>query len=169
VYAGHAALALLAKAKRTQVPLALLVPVAFAPDWIEWLFAASGHRNQQISHSLISVGIGAVLVAVVYAATQRDWSGALAVWLTYLSHWAADFVTGRKPTWPNGPTVGLYLYTKPFADAAIEFGVIAICWFVYRQSLPPESRRRGMGWLIPVGLVAMHVAFLAATNPDLRP
>ena len=169
MYAGHAALALFAKAKRPRVPLALLVPVAFAPDWIEWIFSAFGHRNQQISHSLISVGIGAPLVALIYGATQRDWSGALAVWLTYASHWAADFLTGRKPTWPNGPMVGLYLYTKPAVDATIEFAVIAVCWFVYRQSLPRESRQRMVGWLIPVGLVAMHIAFLAATNPDLRP
>jgi hypothetical protein len=147
----------------------LLVPVAFAPDWIEWIFTAVGRRNQEISHSLISVGIGALLVSLIYAATQRDLSGALAVGLTYVSHWAADFITGHKPTWPGGPTVGLYLYSKPAVDAAIEFTVIALCWLVYRRSLPSESRQRVAGWLVPVGLVAMHIAFLAATNPDLRP
>jgi hypothetical protein len=169
VYAGHAALALLAKAKRPRVPLALLVPVAFAPDWIEWIFAGFGHRNQEISHSLVSVGLGATLVALVYGALRRDSSGALAVWLTYVSHWAADFFTGRKPTWPGGPDVGLYLYTKPAVDAAIEFTVIALCWLVYRQSLSAGSRQRAVGWLVPAGLVAMHVAFLIVTTPSLRP
>jgi hypothetical protein len=169
VYAGHAALALFAKAKRPRVPLALLVPVAFAPDWIEWIFTAFGHRNQEISHSLVSVGIGATLVALIYGAMGRGSTDAIVVWLTYVSHWAADFITGMKPTWPGGPTVGLYLYTKPFLDAAIEFTVIAVCWLAYRRSLPPELRQRAMGWLMPVGLVAMHIAFLLATSPVLRP
>lgn len=169
MYAGHAALALFAKAKRPRVPLALLVPVAFAPDWIEWIIGAFGHRNQEISHSLISVGIGATLVALIFGAMRRDWSGALVVWLTYVSHWAADFFTGRKPTWPNGPTVGLYLYTKPVADATMEVAVIALCWFAYRQSLPAASRQRATAWLVPVGLVTMHLAFMMATNPNLRP
>src|SRR4051812_11176780 len=33
VYAGHAALAMFAKGVRPRISLALLVPVAFAPDW----------------------------------------------------------------------------------------------------------------------------------------
>lgn len=169
MYAGHAALALLAKARRPRVPLALLVPVAFAPDWIEWVFAAFGRRNQELSHSLVSVGIGATLVALIYGASRRDWIGALAVWLTYVSHWAADFFTGLKPTWPGGPTVGLYLYSKPAVDAAIELTVIALCWLAYRASLPALSRQRAVGWLVPLGLVGMHMAFLVATSPVLRP
>jgi membrane-bound metal-dependent hydrolase YbcI (DUF457 family) len=169
VYAGHAALALLAKAKRPRVPLALLVPVAFAPDWIEWASDALGHRNREISHSLLSVGVCATVVALTYGAARRDWSGSLAVWLAYASHWPADFLTGKKPTWPGGPTVGLYLYTKPVVDAAIEFAVIAVCWLAYRQSLPPESRQRAIAWLVPAGLAVMHVAFLLATSPVVRP
>ena len=169
MYAGHAALALLAKAKRPRVPLALLVPIAFAPDWVEWAFAASGHRNQEISHSLVSIAIGAAIAALVYGVARTDWSGAIAVWLTYVSHWPADFVTGRKPTWPGGPTVGLYFYTKPFVDLGIEVAVIAVCWLAYERSLPAASRRRSSRWLVPVGLVVMHIAFLLATSPVVRP
>jgi len=169
VYAGHAALALLAKAKRPRVPLILLVPVAFAPDWIEWVFTGFGHRNQELSHSLVSVGIGATLVALIYGAARREWGDALAVWLTYVSHWGADFFTGLKPTWPGGPSVGLYLYSKPVVDAALEFTVIALSWLAYRAALPTVSRQRAINWLIPLGLVGMHIAFLVATSPVLRP
>lgn len=169
MYAGHAAIALLAKGKRPRVPLALLVPVAFAPDWIEWICAAFGNRNPQISHSLVSVGIGATLVALIYGAARRDWSGAFAVALTYASHWPADFLTGLKPTWPGGPTVGLYWYARPVYDLSIEILLIAAAWIAYRRSLPPESERRQMAWLVPGGLVVMQLAFLAATAPVLRP
>jgi hypothetical protein len=169
VYAGHAALALVAKAKRPRVPLALLVPVAFFPDWIEWVITGFGPRNQEISHSLVSIAIGSTAFALAYGLWRKDWSGALAVWITYVAHWAADFFTGLKPTWPGGPTVGLYLYTKPAADAALEFAVIAVCWMIYRKSLPREARQRWIAWLIPVGLVGLHIAFLIVTTPVLRP
>jgi len=169
VYAGHAAIALGAKAKRPQVSLALLVPVAFAPDWIEWFFNASGHRNQDISHSLVSIGLGATLVALLYGAARSDWSGAGAVWLTYALHWPADFVTGLKPTWPGGPIVGLYYYSKPGYDLSIEIVVIAACWMAYERSLPAESRRRAIRWLVPWGLIGLQLAFLFATVPGLRP
>ena len=168
MYAGHAALATLAKGARPRVPIALLVPVAFAPDWIEWFFDAIGHRNREISHSLVSVAIGASLVALVYLLATRQRLDAAAVWLTYVSHWPADYITGLKPTWPGGPTVGLYLYARPFQEFCVEAVVIIVCWFAYRRSLPPPARNRAVGLLIPIGLIAMQIAFLAVSNPSLR-
>ena len=168
MYAGHAALATLAKGARPRVPIALLVPVAFAPDWIEWFFDAIGHRNREISHSLVSVAIGASLVALVYLLATRQRLDAAAVWLTYVSHWPADYITGLKPTWPGGPTVGLYLYARPFQEFCVEAVVIIVCWFAYRRSLPLPARNRAVGLLIPIGLISMQIAFLAVSNPSLR-
>ena len=168
MYAGHAALATLAKGARPRIPMALLVPVAFAPDWIEWFFDAVGHRNREISHSLVSVGIGATLVALAYLLATRQRADAAAVWLTYISHWPADYITGLKPTWPGGPTVGLYLYARPVPEFFVEAAVVIVCWFAYRRSLPVAARHRSVGLLIPVGLIAMQIAFLAVSNPSLR-
>ena len=148
--------------------MALLVPVAFAPDWIEWFFDAVGHRNREISHSLVSVGIGATLVALVYLLATRQRADAAAVWLTYVSHWPADYITGLKPTWPGGPTVGLYLVRAPDCRFFVEAVVVIVCWFAYRRSLPVAARHRAVGLLIPVGLIAMQIAFLAVSNPSLR-
>ena len=168
MYAGHVALASFAKGVRPRIPIALLVPIAFAPDWIEWIFSAVGHQNREISHSLISVGAGATVVALVYYAVTRARSDAMAVWLTYVSHWPADFVTGLKPTWPGGPTVGLNVYSRPGLDFAIESALVILCWFAYRRSLAPIARKRAIGFLIPAGLIAMQIAFLATSNPNLR-
>ena len=165
MFAGHAALAVFAKGKRPRVPLALFLAVAFAPDWIEWIFAAFGHRNREFSHSLVSVGIGATLVALVYGAARRDWNGALALWLTYASHWPADFITARKPTWPGGPTIGLAMYSRPVADALIESALVGVCWFLYRRSLPEASRTRAGSPLIPLGLVILQITFLILISP----
>ena len=146
--------------------MALLVPVAFAPDVIELLFAQTGHRNREISHSLVSVAIGATIVALVYLFVNKDRASAAVLWLTYASHWPADFVTGRKPTWPGGPTVGLFLYQRPVADAVVESLMVIVCWLVYRASLTPASRKRPVGLLLPIGLVAMQMVFYA--TPSLR-
>ena len=166
MYAGHAAIALVAKARRRAIPIAILVPVAFAPDWIKVLLSYAGNTNAAISHSLVSVAIGATLVAGAYYAFTRAAGDAFVLWLTYASHWAADFVTGTKPTWPGGPQVGLLLYARPLADVIVESIFVIVCYLIYRRSLPPESRKRAIGWLIPLGLIGMQILFAAVQSPD---
>ena len=158
MFAGHAALALLAKAKRPRVAISLLVPVAFAPDLVELVGDALGHHNREISHSLVSVGIGATVVALVYWLVKRVAADAAVLWLTYVSHWPADYITGLKPTWPTGPMVGLLLYTRPVADACLESALVVVCWLAYRQSLPTARRRVGL-LVVPIALIAMQLAF----------
>ena len=167
MYAGHAALATLAKGRRPRIPIALLVPVAFAPDWIEWFADACGWHDRALSHSLVSVGIGATLVALIYWAARGNAGDAFVVWLTYASHWPADFITGIKPTWPGGPDVGLLLYAHPLADVVVECVLIVLCWLYYRRSLPDVSRRRAIVWLVPLGLIAMQIAYGAVSDPGL--
>ena len=168
MYAGHAALATLAKGRRPRIPIALLVPIAFAPDWIEWFGDALGQHNRELSHPLVSVGIGSTVAALVSWAFTREPGDASVVWLTYVSHWAADFITGMKPTWPGGPQVGLMLYDHSLADLALETVLIVLCWLVYRRSLPTESRRRAILWMGPVALIGMQIVFEALSDPTLR-
>jgi uncharacterized membrane protein YdcZ (DUF606 family) len=168
VYAGHAALATLAKGRRPRLSLALLVPIAFAPDWIEWIGDALGHHNKMLSHSLVSVGVGATLVALIYWLVRHDRGGAIVLWLTYVSHWCADFITGIKPTWPGGPQVGLMLYDHPLGDVVVECVLIVLCFLYYRRSLAPEARKRAVAWLIPLGLIGMQLVFGAISDPSFR-
>lgn len=168
MYAGHAALALLAKGIRPRISLAVLVPVAFGPDWIEWALSATGHENRILSHSLVSVAICATVVALVYWSFTRATVDACVVWLTYASHWPADFITGIKPTWPGGPDVGLRIYTNPVLDTAVEWTVVVLCWLVYRRSLPRQNRNRPLSYLVPAGLCAMQVGFHAIQTPEVR-
>ena len=64
MYAGHAGIALYAKSRAQRVPIALLVPVAFAPDWIQW--------------TLIAFGLGLALTAGSLAALSPAHPGRLA-------------------------------------------------------------------------------------------
>lgn len=168
MYAGHAALATAAKGIRPRLPLWLLVPVAFAPDWIQWILEATGRNNHELSHSLVSVGAGATVIAVAYCLSTRQAGDAMAVWLLYLSHWAADFITGLKPTWPGGPWVGLGLYSHPVWDFVVEGAVIVAAWLVYRRSLAPAVRRSVLVALVPLGLLGLQVGFEAIQAPEIR-
>jgi hypothetical protein len=168
VYIGHVALAMAAKGVRPRIPMSVLVPVAFAPDWIQWIMVAVGRPNRELSHSIVSVVLGATLVALLYWMVSGAPGDAAVVWLTYLSHWPADFITGFKPTWPGGPTVGLGIYGNPAADIIVEWSLIIVCWFIYRRSLPPKTRSAKVGWLMPAGLMAMQVAFYAIQNPEVK-
>jgi hypothetical protein len=169
VYAGHAGLALYAKSRRPRVSIALLVPVAFAPDWIQWVLAAIGaSNNPSISHSLLSTLIGATAVGGAYWLVSRSRADAAIVWLTYLSHWPADFITATKALWPNGPEFGLRLYQYPALDVVVESVVVILCWLAYRRSLPHRGRRQFVGWAIPVGLIALQIAFALIQNPAIK-
>lgn len=162
MYAGHAALALYTKARRSRLPLLLLVVVAYAPDWIEWLVEAARpfHGNSaMVSHSIPSVLIGSTTVAVLALLFRAERTDAVALWLLYVSHWAADLITGLKPTWPGGPMVGLHFYDFPLWDFLIEAVVVGAAWIAYRRSLP-ATPRRGLAVLIPAGLLIFQVGFL---------
>ncbi len=165
MYVGHAALALFAKSRRQRLSLALLVPVAFAPDWIQWVLYGFGWTRPALSHALLTVTVGAVVVAVAYRGMVRSpgaTGNALVLWLLYMSHWAADFLTGTtKATWPGGPHVGLGLYGHPFWDFLIEMIVVLACWLAYQRSLTADERKRAANWMIPAGLAGMQIGFLA--------
>jgi len=167
VYVGHAAIAALLKGKRPRVPIALLVPIAFAPDWIDSFSRVIHHPSVIVSHSLISVAIGATFCGLAYGLWSRSLGDGFVVWLAYASHWFADLVTGIKPTWPGGPMFGLGLYAHPVWDFVIESAVVVACWLVYRGSLPAQSRRRSVGLLIPLGLIGMQVVFESLQRPSV--
>jgi hypothetical protein len=168
VYAGHAAIATFVKGVRPRIKMAVLVPVAFAPDWVDWIAAACGSHDRMISHSLLSVGIGATLAAAIYLLVTREFGDACWIWMTYASHWPADFITGIKPTWPGGPEVGLMLYDHTVWDVVLESVLIVLCWLVYRRTLTADVRRRAMTWFAPIGLIALQIVSAAIQGPILK-
>lgn len=167
MYAGHAALALLAKGRRPKIPIVFLVPVAFAPDLVDLLSHFVHHASAMLSHSIVSVSIGSTVAALVYALWRGATIDAAVVWLTYASHWPADYLTGLKPTWPGGRWYGLMLYSRPGVDLLMESALVIGCWLAYRRSLPAEARRHPAAYLVPIGLIAMQAAFTALEHPGL--
>jgi hypothetical protein len=130
---GHVGFALVARRVRPRIPLWLLLVAAYGPDIVQiglWPFR---QYDTALSHSWLAVALGATLVAGSYFLARRSAADAIAIWLTYLSHWPADFVTGTKPTWPGGPQVGLMLYDRPVLSWVVELSVLAVCWWFYQD------------------------------------
>lgn len=159
MFAGHAALALLGKGARQRIPYLVLLGSAFAPDVIQRALMMTGSDGREASHSILSIGIGATLVALGYWMWSRKADDALIVWLAYALHWPADYITGLKPTWPNGPNVGMMLYFRPPRDAVLECDLILLCWLGYRSTLEPAKKFSTTTLVIPVALILLQLGF----------
>jgi hypothetical protein len=167
VLIGHTAIALAAKRARPSIPLPALVAAAYGPDVIEiTLLALWRWANVQAafaSHSIPSVALGAVVVAVAYWTWRRDLAGATVVAATYASHWAADLFTGSdKPTWGGGPTLGLSLYDHPALDFVVESGLLLAAWLYF---WPAHDRRRSPRTICraaPIALLLVQLVFNAS-------
>ena len=167
MFSGHAALALLGKSARPRVPLILLATVAYAPDIIQRALGEFSQFNRELSHSMPAVGIGATVVALLYWAATGEAVDASVLWLAYVSHWPADYITGIKPTWPGGPMVGLVTYLHPARDAFLEADLVLLCWLAYRSTLRPDRKYAAVTLLMPVVLIACQIAFDFSLAPGL--
>lgn len=159
MFVGHVGLALLARARRTGPSFWVLLAAALGPDWLELPFrlahVAPG-RVLMLTHSLLATVVCAALAAASYGIARRDRTGAMLVAAVWLSHWPADLLTGVKPTWPGGPSLGISLYARPELDLLIEIGIALAAWTVYALRCRPA---RGVMLGVPALLMALQVAF----------
>lgn len=162
MFVGHAAAALAAKGVRPAVPLAALLLASFGVDLLEALLWTVGQRESvpQPAESVpVTLALSAGIAAAVGAWT-RSGPAALATGLVALSHLPLDLVSGRVALWPGAPSVGLLLFERPLVDGALEIALAAAGWAVWRQSLPPDSRRRPLAVAVLLGLALAQVGFL---------
>jgi len=140
VYIGHIGAALAAKRVRVSIGLLPLLVATYAPDLIDTGMCVARRYNPMLSHSVPAVLALALAGSIWYALVTRDRIGGVIVGAVVVSHMFLDWVTGVKPTWPGGPTIGLHLYDHPMADFAAEGAVIAIGALLYARTLPARQR-----------------------------
>jgi len=165
MYAGHLGFALGTYSFRRTVPLWLLLFASELPDWFDvGLCVAHVDRGPWglYTHGLLAVGAAAVLLAGLYAAITSDVIGGGAVALTVASHYALDYLTGVKPTWPGGPSIGLHLYQYPMVDFVLEGATILIGWWLYRRTVPAERRQTLATYGVLGGLVMFQLGAAVA-------
>lgn len=165
MYAGHIGVGLGAYSFKKTVPLWLLLIAAQVPDWLDAGFClANADRGPYglYSHGFIPVGVAMLAFGIVAYAITRNLTSAMIVALVVGSHWALDYPTGVKPTWPGGPVVGLDLYSKPFIDVIMESATILVGWLLYRRTLPAGLRNNGWTYAMLFTLCALQVLAGAA-------
>jgi len=142
MYIGHVGAALAAKRLRVSVGLLVLLVATYTPDWVDTGLCLAGGYNtgEMLSHSIPAILLFAVIGFVAYTLITRDRAGGALVAAVIVSHMFLDWITGTKPTWPGGPTIGLQLYSHPIADFIAEGVVITIGALVYARTLPPRRR-----------------------------
>ena len=145
MYIGHVGAALAAKRLRTSIGLLALLVATYAPDWVDAGLCLAGVYNPDatLSHSVPAFALFALVGFAAYALGTRDWTGGILVGGVIVSHMLLDWITGYKPTWPGGQTIGLGLYGHPVADFIAEGALIVIGALLYGSTLP----RRHRAWM----------------------
>jgi hypothetical protein len=154
MYTGHVAIALGVRGMRRDVPLWALVLTAQACDWVELLVHPFTPRTSTdvYSHAYPFVLVAAAAVTAAVWLWKRSAAAAITVLLVYLSHPAADYVTGYKPLWLGGANVGFHVIRWPAIDFLVQGFVCLIGFALYWRSLP-APRRRHLSALLPLVLL----------------
>lgn len=144
MFAGHLGIALCARRARRAPSLALLALATYLPDVVEIALVVLGagqQRSSMLSHSVPAVLALAIVMGVTSGAIARDRRAGAVAALLVLSHVLVDYITGSKPSWPGGPSLGLMLYRRPVWDFTLELTVIAagtLAW--WRRPRVPRAR-----------------------------
>lgn len=158
---GHIAVAIGAHGLRNTVPLWLLILASQLPDWADASLCIAGIRSSmpgEYSHSLVAVGILALAAGLFTFAMSRDARGSFLVAAVVITHAAGDYLTGSKPTWPGGPSVGLLLYDRPVLDFILESAVLLGGWTLYQRSLRPLRQYSRASFALLYTLLAIQAA-----------
>jgi hypothetical protein len=156
MYTGHVAIALAARGLRNDLPLVVLIFASQACDWVELVARLFVRRSQAdlYTHAFPFILLAAGGVAVLVWLRMRSLGAALTVMAVYLSHAAADYVTGLKPLWYGGPSVGLQLVERPVADFVIQGSLCVVGVALYARSFPARNaRRRRLAVALPLVLL----------------
>jgi hypothetical protein len=154
MYTGHVAVALATRGVRRDLPLWLLVLATQACDWVELIVRPFTRRvdTEVYSHAYPFVVAAALAGAAAVWSWRRSVSAAATVMLVYLSHPLLDYVTGDKPLWLGGPSVGLGIIQRPAVDFVVQGLVCLLGCAIYWRSLP-ETRRRHVSAVAPLLLL----------------
>ncbi|MFP2928216.1 hypothetical protein ACLESO_24060 [Pyxidicoccus sp. 3LG] len=160
MYLGHLGVALAAKRLGPGVPLVWLCVATVFLDLVDVVVDLLGLDNAFTawSHTLMAALAWSALVGAVGWLRQGLAAGLL-LGAAALSHLPTDYVTSHLWLWPDGPRVGLKLYSHPLLDFAVEAAVILAGWWLYRGTLSPRARTGPFAWGILVLLLAFQVVF----------
>ena len=158
MYAGHAALALVLRSRYPNVAMLPIAAACYGPDLLETVLMFPNPRGGMAvyTHSIPALVIGALVAAGTYALFTKQRRDALAIFLGWMLHWPADFLTGLKPILGLDTRVGLDLYHLPIADFALESLCVVAACAVYARRLAPTRRERRIVVVLGAALIVLQ-------------
>lgn len=159
MFTGHLGLAFALRATRRDAPLAALLAASVLPDALDLAYATAGFCSPAglYSHSLPAIAVLAAAAAAATFAWTRSAPVAMVIAAAVLLHAPADWLTGFKYLWADGPIVGLVLYRHPWWDFALEAAVVTGGWLLLRRS--PREPRWATGWIVLAALLTAQGVF----------
>lgn len=130
MYVGHLGIAMGARTIDRDVPVAVFVVSATAPDLLV----------VRSAHSLAVAPVLAVVAAAVVLRVWRSRRAAATAALVVLSHYAVDMVTNRLAVWPGATRRGWEVYNRPLTDLILEGTCIVVGWWLWQRGSEATGR-----------------------------
>jgi hypothetical protein len=133
---GHLGIAMAARRRWPAIPVVLLLAASVFPDLVDLAKAVANIHvaHGLYSHTLPAVAVQTVVLGVITALWLRSPVAGVVVAALVALHLPADYITGDKLLWENGPIVGLDLYDRPLFDLGLEILLLSTCWALLRRS-----------------------------------
>jgi hypothetical protein len=157
---GHLAMAYLARARWPRTELVALLAASILPDLADFVLpqgnqcrTACGMFTHAFPAFLVLAGAASVLAWFIW---HRRATSAL-VFAMVLLHVASDLLTGRKPYWYGGPSIGLELYLHELLDFVLEASLMTAAWWMLRRS--ESAPRLAVRWWALAVLLILQAGF----------
>ncbi len=121
-----------------------------------------------VTHSLVAVVFWACAFAMLYMFIRRYVRGAVTVGLLVVSHWILDLITHRPdlPIVPGGLTVGFGLWNSLAGTLIVEFGLFAVCVWIYLRTTAAKNRTGIWSlWGLIIFLAVVHLVNIFGPPP----
>lgn len=187
VFIGHFGVGLAAKRVTPQVSLAVLFGAAQLADLLWPVLVAAGVEQVRIhpdnapftrlefisypySHSLVALIVWGLVFGYAFVTSPRRVTMLLVLAALVVSHWVLDFVTHLPdlPIYPEGPKVGLGLWSSTPATLVVEFALYAIGLVIYARATLAKDGIGRWGFLAVATLLAVfYAASLLSAPPSV--
>lgn len=185
MFAGHHALAFAARPLAGRVSLGTLFAAALLLDlvWPILLLAGVEHvriapgitaftpldfYDYPVTHSLTAVLGWSVAMAIAIFIVRFSKREAVVTGGLVASHWLLDFVTHRPdlPLWPDGPRVGLGLWSSVPATVIVESCLFVAGLAIYLRATRARDRAGSIAlWTLVAFLALIYVANITSPPP----
>jgi hypothetical protein len=134
---GHLATAYLARTRWHRAALLPLLVASIVPDLADFALPQGDqcHTSCELyTHAMpavfvLALGAGVLVWAIYHRRTTAILAGGLV-----LLHVCMDLITGFKPYWPGGPSIGLQFYGHPLWDFLLESVIVIGAWTLLRRT-----------------------------------